>query len=83
MKFSLTVDMDNAAFDPEDKGRELRRILIKVCDDIDAPTPYLINAGQDVRDVNGNRVGAWEITDRAIEPRGCPMPGACSCIGAK
>lgn len=57
MQFTLTVDMDNDAFDRD--GAELRRILLKVAkrlEDFDGRA----DRGA-VMDVNGNTVGTWRI----------------------
>lgn len=56
MKFSLTIDMDNAAF-ADDPHYSLIRI-------IDTLRSQLVAARDNgaCMDINGNRVGAWEIT---------------------
>jgi hypothetical protein len=61
MKAVITVEMENAAFD-EGAGRELARILRKTAKRIE---------GEDLRegfrvallDVNGNKVGAIEVSE--------------------
>jgi hypothetical protein len=54
--FSLTIETDNAAFDP-DAGAELARILAELAGKLDPlPGP----ASGRLRDVNGNTVGRWE-----------------------
>lgn len=60
MKATITVDMDNQAFE-EDPGRELARILRYLADEAEAgldPLPVSIPA----RDFNGNKVGSLEVT---------------------
>lgn len=58
MKFTLTINMDNAAFDGAPRY-EVRRILGHVRDDVSTVGKV---EGR-VRDVNGNTVGRWEITE--------------------
>ena len=58
MKFELKMDCDNSAFEP-DHRLEIARILVAVAD-------RMVNEGRDggvCVDVNGNRVGEWEVTD--------------------
>lgn len=60
MRFTLSIDMNNAAFDDSD---ELRRILLDVASNVDE------NQGpchaHSVMDYNGNRVGQWKVTEDA------------------
>lgn len=57
MEFKLTLSMDNAAFtEAGGYAPELARILEKAADQA--------RAGRDaapIIDVNGNRVGSWEV----------------------
>lgn len=55
MKFILEIDCDNAAFEPDAK-REIARILRRAASKIDDNDSY-----QHLRDINGNKVGKWEI----------------------
>jgi len=57
VKFTLTIDMDNAAFD-EDERAEAARILAVACDQLTAR----LDDERGCYDVNGNNVGHWEIT---------------------
>jgi len=59
MKAELTVEMDNAAF--EDNRFELSRILRELADTLENDE---IKAGKKfaLRDFNGNKVGALNIT---------------------
>lgn len=57
MQFSMTVEMDNAAFDADSRG-ELARILRRAARDLD--DDVTATAGR-MRDINGNTVGSWEI----------------------
>lgn len=66
MAFTLHVDTGNAAFynmtgEVHLPGPELARILRKLAETLEHGTHE-----QDglLRDVNGNRVGSWEITER-------------------
>lgn len=56
MKFTAEIDMDNAAF--TDEPFELPYILIEVAKQISRGSV----AGT-CRDINGNKVGYWEITE--------------------
>lgn len=59
--FKLTIELDNSAFDGDDCGPELARILRDMADKVeDLPRRELGDYGSPPRDVNGNRVGqAW------------------------
>lgn len=63
MKLTLTLDADNAAFDEDHgPGPEMARIVRKAADVIAGiDTPTTIAAGN-LFDVNGNRVGRWEVS---------------------
>ena len=56
MKFTITINMDNAAFEDGNAGPECARILRDLADECDTcdmqPGPVL-----SLRDVNGNTVG--------------------------
>ena len=59
MRFTLTVDSGNEAFDTEEKARDqLCRIMFdvhaKLCDET-------VTDGT-IRDINGNTVGNWCLT---------------------
>lgn len=58
MEFTLTINMDNAAFEGN-PGIELKRILERLARrnwDIDGRAD-----GSKLMDVNGNSVGRWEV----------------------
>lgn len=59
MRFTLSVEMDNAAFgdDPRDRRIELLKITGAACAKIE---DGCTQGG--CRDSNGNLVGGWEIT---------------------
>jgi hypothetical protein len=69
MKFTLEINMDNAAFDTGvegDKARsgvEVWKILNELATKI--YNSYSLETGDDgqVRDTNGNKVGTWEVTE--------------------
>jgi hypothetical protein len=57
MQMTITINMDNAAFEP-DKGTEVARILRETADAVDGFTfisrnPY----SRELHDINGNTVG--------------------------
>lgn len=64
MKFSLTVNMDNAAFETEDgnaaSGGELARILERIADTVRADEFEGGETGS-ARDINGNKVAHWIV----------------------
>lgn len=62
MKLTISIELDNAAFE-EDRLGELERLFQNIHErlPIDGPTHGQIN----LYDLNGNRVGAAEITEDA------------------
>lgn len=58
MRFTLSIDMDNAAFE---NAFELNRILLDVAEKATQGPCH----AQSVRDINGNRVGQWKVTEDA------------------
>lgn len=71
MRFTLTIDMNNAAFD-DNAGSELERILhlvgeaINIAPVSDGSPESLadsIRKTQSVFDYNGNRVGSYKISE--------------------
>lgn len=61
MDFTCKINMDNAAFDEDMPERELRRILVNMTHEV---FHRVIDGGigEPIRDINGNKVGHWEIT---------------------
>ena len=55
MRFRLTIDTDNAAFD-EHPAFELARLLMAVAAEVEAPHGHT----RSILDINGNRVGSWK-----------------------
>ncbi len=62
MKFTLTIDMDNAAFGEDDNARsdEVARILRKYATYFDSMG--LGSHSGAIHDFNGNIVGSWEVS---------------------
>lgn len=58
MQFRLQFDTDNAAFDGEELGAEIARILYAIANDVNERSPGDIVEGV-ARDINGNHVGTW------------------------
>lgn len=56
MKFTLSFDMDNAAFEGDNAGTEAARILRQVAAGVENGA----TEGK-ARDLNGNTVGSWEV----------------------
>lgn len=54
MSFSLEFETDNAAFADDNARAECARILRKVAAQIESGSD-----GENIRDVNGNRIGEW------------------------
>lgn len=62
MRFTLTIQCDNAAF-ADDPSHEVARILIDAARRIDGHQHFSPGHSQPVRDVNGNEVGYFDITE--------------------
>jgi len=63
MRFSLSFSMDGAAFDGGDNSvDEVVRILHDVADNLNAYGAHG-NVPSSIYDVNGNRIGSWEVTN--------------------
>jgi hypothetical protein len=62
MKSTITIKMDNAAFEDNGNGNELARILEKAAAWAEAS---ILEAGdsKNLFDINGNKVGTLAITD--------------------
>lgn len=60
MKAQLTVTMDNAAFADGNDKAELARILRDLADNLEAGDG---TDGATLHDLNGNKVGRFDITD--------------------
>lgn len=59
MKFTMSVDMDNAAFEsPVELGDILAQVGDKVMDE-----RYHVGHTESILDTNGNRVGSWKIAE--------------------
>ena len=64
MTFTMTIDMDNAAFMTEDGAHyshELVRLLQKTAAQVDRIEIITTPFSAIVQDVNGNTVGSWDI----------------------
>lgn len=57
MKFQVVIDVENAAFELENRGNELARILRQVADKVEAASQG--RSMGDLRDINGNWVGRF------------------------
>tara|TARA_R100000781_G_C4034500_1_gene111767 strand:- start:300 stop:536 length:237 start_codon:yes stop_codon:yes gene_type:complete len=69
MEFLLVIDLDNDAFQ-EDPGVEITRIMerlgSRLANNPDLTSKEAIHHGT-VHDVNGNRVGLWQIENSKTE----------------
>ncbi len=61
MKATITIEMDNAAFE-DTNGIDLARILKRLANQID---DYSLTSADNLtlRDSNGNRVGSFTVTE--------------------
>lgn len=59
MQFTVTIDTDNAAFDGDDCGAELARILREIAQKVEDGADE-----GNAFDINGNRVGSFELAGR-------------------
>ena len=69
MKFELTIDCDNAAFEPDVEGAvnfEVARILENVADRLRGP---FIDGPFTLLDANGNSVGTARFVDDEVDDR--------------
>jgi hypothetical protein len=58
MKISLEINMDNAAFEDEGEVKRIISDMVQKMDDI-----VRAGDGGKLRDINGNVVGKWEVTE--------------------
>lgn len=61
MKMTITIQMDNAAFE-DNQGGEVARILRELASKIDGDSS-LEGVYYNLRDINGNKVGEMNIND--------------------
>lgn len=64
MQFTLTIDMDKAAFGDtlESRAEELYCILTEIRRKLRYPGPAIGDLAA-IRDINGNTVGQWQIAE--------------------
>ena len=60
MKATIKIEMDNAAFEDGNAGAELARILGELAAKV---SRVEITPGWNLFDVNGNKVGTFEVTE--------------------
>jgi hypothetical protein len=68
MKLVITINCDNEAFNGQDCGHELARILQIVTDRVDLESKSDLIRGyhgdpKSLLDINGNRVGSMELAE--------------------
>lgn len=61
-RFSIKIDMDNAAFQDGNQTNEIKRILNRIMVQIENGVE-----GGSVKDVNGNKCGSWEVEYIPVE----------------
>lgn len=62
MKTIIEIKMDNAAFE-ESNSEELARILARLAQRLEGAQPREIGDGEYLFDINGNKIGHWEIVE--------------------
>lgn len=60
MEFTLSIALDNTAFDDP---HELARILRAIANDLESSPWRRPGDATNLRDINGNTVGRWEFTE--------------------
>lgn len=60
-RFRVEIHLDNAAFEGTDGVGELKRVLSYVSEQMN-DWGFLHAADESIRDVNGNKIGGWEIS---------------------
>lgn len=60
MKFKLEINMDNAAFEDDS---EIKRIMDDMAKKISHGYPLRCWDKGVIYDINGNKVGTWEVTE--------------------
>ena len=64
MKLTITLELDNDAFAARSRRAEVRRILEELTVHPKAFGCSLFNADDgNLRDINGNTVGHWEVSE--------------------
>lgn len=62
MTITITINTDNAAFEPE-PADEVERILRRLANDVRDIFQDVLEDGFSLRDINGNTVGSVTVTD--------------------
>ncbi len=63
MKFKLEIDIDNASFEDLGEGREISNVLHNIINKIEHIGEFSLDDKGRARDMNGNTVAFWEITN--------------------
>tara|TARA_B100001113_G_scaffold346044_1_gene336427 strand:- start:900 stop:1091 length:192 start_codon:yes stop_codon:yes gene_type:complete len=63
MKFKLEIDIDNASFEDLGEGREISNVLHNIINKIEHISEFSLDDKGRARDMNGNTVAFWEITN--------------------
>lgn len=67
-ELNITIHLDNAAFDGEDVGPEIARILRRVATELEVAGRLEISEyTKNLRDSNGNKVGTAEVDGLEVE----------------
>ena len=63
MKFKLEIDIDNASFEDLGEGTEISNVLHTIINKIEHIDEFSLDDKGRARDMNGNTVAFWEITN--------------------
>ena len=61
MKLTITIEMDNAAFEDGQNTPEVCRILRDYCNKIERGGELADGDSENMRDINGNKAGRAEV----------------------
>ena len=67
MRFKLEINMDNAAFDRTNPGKELSRLLSDIA--LLMNWQFLPDFQRSCYDINGNEIGRYAVTSRRRKPK--------------
>ncbi len=62
MILTIRIQCDNDAFSDGEGGSEIARIVRRFADEVDGQDMDGLT-GDNLRDINGNKVGGWDIQD--------------------
>ena len=63
MKFKIEIEVENSSFEDIGEGREVSEILYSIINKIQTIDEFELGEKGLTRDMNGNTIGFWEITE--------------------